>query len=307
MKHYSVLKKELLEGLNINPNGIYVDATLGYAGDSSEILKRMKRGFLFAFDQDEEAIKYSNEKLSKISNNYKIIYSNFKNIKNKLLEENIQEVDGIIYDLGISSPQIDEDYRGFSFMKDAILDMRMDLNNPKTAKDIVNNYTYEELIKIFYEYGEEQYSKTIAKSIIKERNNKEINTTLELVEAIKKGVPYKYFITKHPERQIFQAIRIEVNDELNVLKTSLEDAITMLKPGGRLCVITFHSLEDRIVKQIFKEKSSINELVKGLPIIPDEYKPIIKLINKKPIIPSNAELEENSRSKSAKLRIIERL
>lgn len=307
MKHYSVLKKELLEGLNINPDGIYVDATLGYAGDSSEILKRMKRGFLFAFDQDEEAIKYSDKILSEISNKYKIIYSNFKNIKSKLLEENISGVDGIIYDLGISSPQIDEDYRGFSFMKDAVLDMRMDLNNPKSAKYIINNYSYEELMKIFYEYGEEQYSKSIAKSIVKERNNKEICTTLELVDAIKKGVPYKYFITKHPERQIFQAVRIEVNDELNVLKSSLEDAITMLKPGGRLCVITFHSLEDRIVKQIFKDKSSVNELVKGLPVIPDEYKPVIKLINRKPIIPSEEELKENSRSRSAKLRIIERL
>lgn len=307
MKHYSVLKKELIDGLNINPDGIYIDATLGYAGDSSEILKRMKRGFLFAFDQDTEAINYSDKLLSQISNNYKIIYSNFKNIKEKMLEENITSVDGIIYDLGISSPQIDEDYRGFSFMKDAQLDMRMDLNNKKTAKYIVNNYSYEELVKIFFEYGEEQYSKSIAKSIIKEREKKEINTTIELVETIKKGVPYKYFITKHPERQIFQAIRIEVNDELNVLKTSLEDAINMLKPGGRLCVITFHSLEDRIVKQIFKEKSNINELVKGLPVIPDEYKPIIKLINKKPIIPTTNELEENSRSKSAKLRIIERL
>ena len=307
MKHYSVLKKELIDGLNIKPDGIYVDATLGYAGDSSEILMRMKRGFLFAFDQDEEAIKYSEEKLSKISNNYKIIYSNFANIKEKLLENNIEKVDGIIYDLGVSSPQIDEDYRGFSFMKDATLDMRMDINNPLTAKEVVNKYSYEKLVEIFYKYGEEDFSKPIAKSIIKERENKEINTTLELVEAIKRSVPYKYFVTKHPERQIFQAIRIEVNDELNVLEKSLEDAVSMLKPGGRICVITFHSLEDRIVKQLFKKLSEINPLVKGLPVIPDEYKPLIKLINKKPILPSSEELNENSRSKSAKLRIIERL
>ena len=280
MKHYSVLKKELIDGLNINPDGIYVDATLGYAGDSSEILMRMKRGFLFAFDQDEEAIKYSEEKLSKISNNYRIIYSNFANIKEKLLENNIEKVDGIIYDLGVSSPQIDEDYRGFSFMKDATLDMRMDINNPLTAKEVVNKYSYEKLVEIFYKYGEEDFSKPIAKSIIKERENKEINTTLELVEAIKRSVPYKYFVTKHPERQIFQAIRIEVNDELNVLEKSLEDAVSMLKPGGRTCVITFHSLEDRIVKQLFKKLSEINPLVKGLPVIPDEYKPLIKLINK---------------------------
>ena len=307
MKHYSVLKKELIDGLNINPDGIYVDATLGYAGDSSEILMRMKRGFLFAFDQDEEAIKYSEEKLSKISNNYKIIYSNFANIKEKLLDEGVSLVDGIIYDLGVSSPQIDEDYRGFSFMRDAVLDMRMDTNNPLTAKEVVNKYSYEKLTEIFFKYGEEDFSKTIAKSIIKERENKEINTTLELVEAIKKGVPYKYFVTKHPERQIFQAIRIEVNDELNVLEKSLEDAVSMLKPGGRICVITFHSLEDRIVKKLFKELSEINPLVKGLPVIPDEYKPLIKLVNKKPILPSSEELNENSRSKSAKLRIIERL
>ena len=307
MKHYSVLKEELINGLNINPDGIYVDATLGYAGDSSEILKRMKRGFLFAFDQDEEAIKYSDNILKNINSNYKIIYSNFKNIKEKLNEENISRVDGIIYDLGVSSPQIDEDYRGFSFMKDANLDMRMDLNNPLTAKYIVNNYKLEDLINIFYKYGEEDFSKSIAQSIVRNRSIKEINTTLELVDIIKQGVPYKYFVTKHPERRIFQAIRIEVNDELNVLSSSINDAIDMLKPGGRLCVITFHSLEDRIVKKIFKEKSEVNDLVKGLPIIPDEYKPIIKLINKKPIIASDNELEENSRSKSAKLRIIERV
>ena len=307
MKHYSVLKKELIDGLNINPDGIYVDATLGYAGDSSEILKRMKRGFLFAFDQDEEAIKYSDDILKNISSNYKIIYSNFKNIKEKLNEENVSKVDGIIYDLGISSPQIDEDYRGFSFMKNAELDMRMDLNNPLTAKYIVNNYKLEDLTNIFYKYGEEDFSKSIASSIVKARKNTEINTTLELVEIIKQGVPYKYFVTKHPERRIFQAIRIEVNDELNVLSSSINDAIDMLKPGGRLCVITFHSLEDRIVKKILKEKNEVNDLVKGLPIIPEEYKPIIKLINKKPILPSNEELDENSRSKSAKLRIIERI
>ena len=307
MKHYSVLKKELIDGLNINPDGIYVDATLGYAGDSSEILKRMKRGFLFAFDQDEEAIKYSDAILKNISSNYKIIYSNFKNIKEKLNEENVSKVDGIIYDLGISSPQIAEDYRGFSFMKNAELDMRMDLNNPLTAKYIVNNYKLEDLTNIFYKYGEEDFSKSIASSIVKARKNTEINTTLELVEIIKQGVPYKYFVTKHPERRIFQAIRIEVNDELNVLSSSINDAIDMLKPGGRLCVITFHSLEDRIVKKIFKEKSEVNDLVKGLPIIPEEYRPIIKLINKKPILPSNEELDENSRSKSAKLRIIERI
>lgn len=307
MKHYSVLKNELIEGLNINPDGVYIDATLGYAGDSKEILKRLRRGFLFAFDQDEDAIHFSQKELSKIGDNFKLIYSNFSHIKEKLEEENISLVDGIIFDLGLSSPQIDEVNRGFSFMKDAELDMRMDLHGDVTAKDIVNNYTLDALTDIFYKYGEEKYSRSIAKSIVKDRSKKEIETTLELVDSIKKGVPYKYFIATHPERQIFQAIRIEVNNELNVLETALEDAIKMLKVGGRICVITFHSLEDRIVKQIFKKYSDINPLVKGLPVIPDEYKPLIKLINKKPILPSNEELDENSRSRSAKLRIIERV
>lgn len=307
MKHYSVLKDEVIEGLNINPDGIYADATLGYAGDAKEILKRLRRGFLFAFDQDEEAIHFSQNELSKISENFKIIYSNFKNLKSCLENENINGVDGIVFDLGLSSPQIDEQTRGFSFMKDAPLDMRMDQNQTKTAKDIINGYSLENLINIFYTYGEEQYSKSIAKSILRERANKPIETTLELVNAIQKGVPFKYFIKNHPERQIFQAIRIEVNDELNILLPTLTDAISMLNPGGRICVITFHSLEDRIVKQVFKKYSEINPLVKGLPVIPDEYKPLIKLINKKPILPSNKELDENSRSRSAKLRIIERV
>ena len=307
MLHYSVLKNELIEGLNINPDGIYVDCTLGYAGDSKEILKRLRRGFLFAFDQDEDAIYFSQNELSKFGTNFKIIHSNFKNLKEKLLEENITKVDGIIFDLGLSSPQIDEKDRGFSFMQDAVLDMRMDKNNVLIAKTIVNSYKEEELIKIFFEYGEEKYSKSIARNIVKERVKKEIETTLELVEVIKKSVPLKYFLTNHPERQIFQAIRIEVNDELNVLSSALLDAVDLLKEGGRLCVITFHSLEDRIVKQTFKKLSEVDKLVKGLPNIPKEYEPIIKLINKKPILPSLKELEENSRSRSAKLRIIERI
>lgn len=307
MKHYSVLKNEVIEGLNIKSDGVYVDATLGYAGDSKEVLKRIKRGFLFAFDQDEEAIKYSDAELSKIGDNYKIIYSNFKDLKTRLNDENITLVDGFIFDLGLSSPQIDDAVRGFSFMKDAALDMRMDLSGELSAKKVVNEYSLDDLTRVFREYGEEDFSRPIAKMIVSEREKKEINTTLELVEVIKKSVPYKYFVTKHPERQIFQAIRIEVNNELNILENTLRDAVSMLKPGGRICVITFHSLEDRIVKNVFKSLSEVNPLVKGLPVIPDEYKPVIKLINKKPILPSELELEENSRSRSAKLRIIERL
>lgn len=307
MKHYSVLKNEVIEGLNIKSDGVYVDATLGYAGDSKEVLKRIKRGFLFAFDQDEEAIKYSDAELSKIGDNYKIIYSNFKDLKKRLNDENITLVDGFIFDLGLSSPQIDDAERGFSFMKDAALDMRMDLSGELSAKMVVNEYSLDDLTRVFREYGEEDFSRPIAKMIVSERGKKEINTTLELVEIIKKSVPYKYFVTKHPERQIFQAIRIEVNNELDIIENTLRDAVSMLKPGGRICVITFHSLEDRIVKNVFKSLSEINPLVKGLPVIPDEYKPVIKLINKKPILPSELELEENSRSRSAKLRIIERL
>lgn len=307
MKHYSVLKEEIINGLNINPNGIYVDATLGYAGHSEVVLKRLKRGFLFAFDQDEDALSFGQKRLSKVSNNFKIIYSNFSNLKEKLEEENITKVDGIIFDLGLSSPQIDNVDRGFTFMHDAPLDMRMDKQNKLTAQQVVNNYKLEELINIFFTYGEERYSKSIAKNILKSREEKEITSTLELVEIIKRSVPYSYYIKTHPERKIFQAIRIEVNNELNILKDTLIDAINLLNPKGRICVITFHSLEDRIVKHLFKSKSEVNSLVKGLPEIPDEFKPIIKLINKKPITASEIELKENSRSKSAKLRIIERL
>ncbi|MDD2504748.1 MAG: 16S rRNA (cytosine(1402)-N(4))-methyltransferase RsmH [Bacilli bacterium] len=307
MKHYSVLKKEVIEGLNINPDGIYVDGTLGYGGHSEEILKRLRRGFLFAFDQDEEAIHFGQKRLSKVSDNFKIIYSNFSYLKEKLELENTKQVDGIILDLGLSSPQIDNEKRGFTFMKDAPLDMRMDKQNKLTAKTIVNTYCLSDLTKIFYQYGEERFSSSIAKNIVKYRENKNIETTKELVKIIKTSVPVKYFIEKHPERKIFQAIRIEVNKELEVLEKVLNDAILLLKPKGRICVISFHSLEDRIVKQIFKKNSEINKLVKGLPEIPDEYLPLVKLINKKPIIATLGELQENSRSKSAKLRIIERI
>jgi len=305
--HYSVMKMEVLESLNIKDSGIYVDGTLGYAGVSKEILKRMKRGFLFAFDQDEEAIKYSDNELKKIGNNYKLFHTNFVNLKRSLNDEGIREVDGIIFDLGLSSPEIDDQARGFSFMKDARLDMRMDRRQEIDAHYIVNNYSEEKLKEIFYLYGEEKFSKQIASKIVGVRKNKSIDTTMELVDVIKSSVPVKYFNLEHPERRIFQAIRIEVNSELTVLSEVLPDAIDLLKKGGRLSVITFHSLEDRIVKQIFKKYSEVDEVVKGLPQIPDEYKPLIKLVNRKPILPTEKELEENSRSRSAKLRIIERL
>lgn len=303
MEHISVLLKEAIDGLNIKEDGVYVDATLGYGGHSSEIVKRLKRGFLFAFDQDQKAIDY-NKELFKDSKNVTIIHSNFKNLKEELTSRGIESVDGIIFDLGLSSPQIDDAKRGFSFMKDAELDMRMDQSQALSAMVVVNEYDLGRLVDIFYRYGEERYSKEIAKSILRSRP---IKTTMELVDVIKSSVPTKYYLTHHPERQIFQAIRIEVNKELTVLESVLPDAIEMLNPGGRISVITFHSLEDRITKSIFKKYSEVNPLVKGLPEIPEEFKPKIKLINKKPILPSEEEINKNSRSKSAKLRIIERV
>lgn len=302
--HYSVLLNESIDLLNIKENGIYVDCTLGYAGHSKEILKRLKNGFLYAFDQDMEAIKYSEEELKKISNNFEIIHANFSSLKSELKKRGIDHVDGILFDLGFSSPQIDNESRGFSFMKDAALDMRMDQTNKKSAYDVVNNYNLEDLTNIFYKYAEEKYSRSIAKNIISSRP---INTTLELVDVIKKSVPVSYALTRHPERVIFQAIRIEVNNELGVLESTLPDAINLLNKDGRIAVITFHSLEDRIVKHIFKSNSEVPDIVKGLPDIPDGYKPKIKLINKKPIVASDREINENSRSKSAKLRVIERV
>ncbi len=307
MKHYSVMLNESIEGLDIKSDGIYVDATLGYGGHSSEILKRLTTGHLYCFDQDKEAIDYSKKRLAKISNNFTIINSNFVELKDKLKEQGVERVDGILFDLGLSSPQIDDPKRGFTFMQDAPLDMRMNLSDKLTARDVVNYYSIEELINIFYIYGEEKMSKVIAKKIASERLNKEINTTKELVKIIEKAVGAKYFNKEHPERQIFQAIRIEVNRELSVLDCVLPDAINLLNRNGRMCVITFHSLEDRIVKHIFKRNSEVDELVRGLPDIPDTYLPKLKLINKKPMLPSEDEIKENSRSKSAKLRIVERI
>lgn len=308
MKHYSVMCNEIIDSLQIKKDGIYVDATLGYAGMSSKILERLgENGLLIAIDQDEEARKYSDEILKNIGGNYKIINSNFVELKNILKELNISKVDGIIFDLGFSSPQIDDDKRGFSFMSDATLDMRMNVENELSAKTIVNSYKEDTLVKIFYEYGEEKLSKAIAKKIVDRRKEKEINTTLELVEVIKSATGANYFFKNHPERKIFQAIRIAVNNELDVLKKVLPDAIEALNHGGRLSVISFHSLEDRIVKNVFKEYSEVNEIFKGLPNIPEEYQAKIKLINKKPILASEDELKENSRSHSAKLRIVERI
>ena len=305
--HYTVLKDESMIALNLKTDGVYVDATLGYAGDSSEILKRVKKGFLFAFDQDDEAINYSNEKLSQIGKNYVIIKSNFLYMKERLQEKGIEKVDGILFDLGVSSPQLDNDYRGFSYHKDAILDMRMDTSQELTAKIVVNTYDEKKLCDIIFRYGEEKYAKSIARNIVKERENKEITTTFELVDIIKKSMPMKELKKSHPARRTFQAIRIEVNHELDILPSALTKALSMLNIGGRMVVITFHSLEDRITKDVFKSVTDIPDVVKGLPNIPSEYLPDFKIINKKVITPSDNELEENNRSRSAKLRIIERV
>ena len=308
MKHYSVMLNEVIDGLNIKPDGIYVDATLGYGGMSKVILSKLNsKGLLIGIDQDKLAREYSDKLLKEYGKNYKIIASNFENLDEILKKLNIKKIDGIIFDLGFSSPQIDDEKRGFSFMKDAPLDMRMNLDSKVSAKDIVNNYSEEELSKYFFRYGEEKLSKVIAKKIVSTRNEKEINSTLELVDIIKNATGANYFFKNHPERKIFQALRILVNNELDVLENVLPKTIDLLNIGGRICVITFHSLEDRIVKNIFKKYSEVNEIFKGMPNIPEEYQAKIKLINKNPILASEKELQENTRSHSAKLRIVERI
>ena len=299
--HKSVLLNESIEYLNIRPDGTYIDATLGYAGHSGEILARLEtEGFLFAFDQDIDAVTYSTNKLSAIGNNFKIFHTNFKNMKDFINTK----VDGILFDLGVSSPQLDEQERGFSFHKDAPLDMRMDKREKLSAKEVVNTYSLEKLTDILYVYGEEANAKSIAKGIVSSRP---INSTLELAEVIKNNVPLSYRRKGNPCRKTFQAIRIEVNNELGILEKSLLDAFSLLNKGGRLCVITFHSLEDRIVKNTFNNLSKESELAKKLPVVPDELEPKGKLITKKPIVPTEEELELNKRSRSAKLRVIEKL
>ena len=291
--------------VNCIEDGIYVDATLGFGGHSGLILKRVKRGFLFAFDQDEMAIEYSDKKLSEIGNNYEIIKSNFVNLKEELNKRGINKIDGIVFDLGVSSPQLDIPERGFSYHNDAPLDMRMDRDKEFSAYDVVNTYSYNDLVRILREYGEEKYASSIANNIIKTRENKKIETTLELVEVIKKSMPYKAMKDSHPARKTFQAIRIEVNNELGVLRDALEEAIEMLNVGGRISVITFHSLEDKIVKEIFNKYSKFDSSLSKLPFIPKEYLPKFKLIAN--ITPSKEEIEENNRARSSRLRVIERI
>lgn len=297
--HISVMLEEAVQNLNLKENSVVVDCTLGYGGHSSLILKQIPKGFLYAIDQDEEAINSSKNRLDKIGNNYKIIKSNFSEIGNIFKDK---KVDAILYDLGVSSPQLDEIERGFSFHNDAVLDMRMDKNNSKSALNVVNEYSYKDLVRILKEYGEEKYATSIANNIIK---NRPITKTLQLVEVIKKSVPEKYKRDHHPARKTFQAIRIEVNNELGVFEKSLNDALELININGRICVITFHSLEDKICKNIFKKVTSIDSSLQKLPVIPDMYAPKFKIIGS--FTPNVKDIDDNNRSRSARLRVIERI
>jgi len=307
--HTTVLLKETVDGLNINPQGIYVDCTLGGAGHSEYLVQQLSsEGRLICFDQDTTAIENAKVRLADYLDRVTFVHSNFRYVKEELEKLNIEEIDGILYDLGVSSPQLDTPERGFSYHHDAPLDMRMDQTAELSAFQVVNEWAYEDLVRIFFRYGEEKFSKQIARKIEEARKHAPIETTGQLVELIKEGIPAPARRKGgHPAKRVFQAIRIAVNDELGAAEDSLVDAIDVLKIGGRISVITFHSLEDRLTKSIFKEASSLPDLPPGLPVIPDEYKPILKLVTRKPILPTDEELEENNRSRSAKLRIAEKI
>jgi 16S rRNA (cytosine1402-N4)-methyltransferase len=294
MTHYSVLLKETIDALNIKPNGIYVDCTMGGAGHSKELLKKLTTGHLYCFDQDDVAIKIAKERLGS-SQNYTIIKSNFEFVKKELNSLGIYHIDGVIMDLGMSSFQIDEDVRGFSYMQDAPLDMRMNSESKITAKTIVNEQSLDYLTYILRTYGEEEFARPIAKKIVE---NRPLETTFDLVKITDQ---YKYKQKGHSAKKVFQALRIAVNDELGVLERALPDLLEMMNPNGVFSIITFHSLEDRIVKHFFKKHSELN-LPKGLPI-QSHIKPALRIEQRKPILPTEEELNENSRSRSAKLRV----
>ncbi|MCZ0744408.1 16S rRNA (cytosine(1402)-N(4))-methyltransferase RsmH [Ligilactobacillus salivarius] len=310
-KHITVLLNEAVDGLNIKPDGTYVDCTLGGGGHSGLILSKLsENGKLYSFDQDITAINFNKDKFKEENELGQInfIKSNFRNISEELNKRNILGVDGILYDLGVSSPQFDNADRGFSYNYDAPLDMRMDQSQSLTARDVVNDWSYEQLVRIFFRYGEEKFAKSIARRIEKVRQQTPIETTGQLVDLIKEAIPAKARRKGgHPAKKTFQAIRIAVNDELGALEESLEQALDLLNPGGRISVITFQSLEDRLVKVMFKQKTSLPELPPGLPVIPDSQKVEYKLITRKPIVPSEDEITHNNRAHSAKLRIIEKL
>lgn len=306
--HISVLLNECLEGLNIKENGIYVDGTLGGAGHSSEILKRLsKEGRLIGIDQDTDALKAAKERLKDYSN-VTFVHSNFSNIENVLNNLNIDGVDGILMDLGVSSYQLDEGERGFSYMKDAPLDMRMNRDNDFSAYNVINEYSEEDLYRIIRDYGEEKFARRIASFIVENRQEKNIETTLELVEIIKSAIPAKARREgPHPAKRTFQAIRIEVNSELSILNKTIEDGVGKLNKGGRMAIITFHSLEDRIVKNKFRDLAVSCRCPKEFPVCVCGEKAKVKVISRKAIEPTKEEVEINPRSRSAKLRVIEKL
>ncbi|GIO26058.1 16S rRNA (cytosine(1402)-N(4))-methyltransferase RsmH [Ornithinibacillus bavariensis] len=308
-KHYTVLKEESITGLQIKPNGTYVDCTLGGGGHSEKIVSHLDQdGLLIAFDQDADAINAANERLLQYQDRILFIHNNFRNLTEELDKHSISKVDGILFDLGVSSPQLDRGDRGFSYQHDAKLDMRMNQEQELTAHEIVNDWSYNQLVSIFFQYGEEKFSKQIARKIEEHRKIKAIETTFELVDIIKEGIPAAARRKGgHPAKRIFQAIRIAVNDELNAFNDALHQAARLVDMNGRIAVITFHSLEDRICKQAFKKWSTPKETPRNLPIIPKEYEAPFKMVSKKPIVAGNEELEENRRSRTAKLRIVEKV
>ena len=306
--HCSVLLDECMEGLDIKPDGIYVDGTAGGAGHSSEIAKRLDSGMLIAIDQDETAVAVATERLDRLGKNTNVVRSNFCEIANVCRELGIREIDGVLLDLGVSSYQLDTAERGFSYSADAPLDMRMDNRKSLSAYEVVNGYSEQQLKKILFEYGEERYAPAIAAAIVKQREKEPIKTTAELSDIIKYAMPPSAREGgHHPAKRSFQAIRIEVNGELDVIEPAIRDAVNMLRKGGRIAIITFHSLEDRIVKQAFASLASGCTCPKDFPICVCNNKPKVKLVNRKPILPSAKELEENPRSRSAKLRVAEKL
>ena len=301
---------ETIDMLDVKPDGIYVDATLGGAGHSEYLLSKLsEKGHLYAFDQDQNAIDNAQKRLAPYIEKGMVTFikDNFRHLKDRLHDLGVTEIDGICYDLGVSSPQLDQRERGFSYKKDAPLDMRMNQEASLTAYEVVNQYDYHDLVRIFFKYGEDKFSKQIARKIEQARELKPIETTTELAEIIKSAKPAKELKKKgHPAKQIFQAIRIEVNDELGAADESIQQAMELLAVDGRISVITFHSLEDRLTKQLFKEASTV-EVPKGLPFIPDDLKPNMELVSRKPILPSKEELEANNRSHSAKLRVARKI
>ena len=307
-RHYSVMLHETVEQLNVRPDGIYVDGTLGGGGHAFELCSRLTDGgHLYGFDQDAAAVEAAGERLSMYKDRVTVIRSNYCRMKEKLAALGVQGVDGILLDLGVSSWQLDQAERGFTYREDAPLDMRMDQRQEKTARDIVNGYDEMELFRIIRDYGEDRFAKNIAKHIVQAREKRPIETTKELVEVIKAAIPMKIRMQKgHPAKQTFQAIRIELNRELEVLRDSLEDMIDLLRPGGRICIITFHSLEDRIVKNAFRRNENPCICPRHFPVCVCGKVSKGHVVTRKPMMPTDEELEKNSRSKSAKLRVFER-